>query len=446
MRSFLARAAIMFGALAVLSAQAPAPADRVYEAAKAAFERLDETDRKTIQDALVWTGDYNGVAGGVFGRRTFDAILAVQKRSGAPADGVLDAKTKSAALAAAARERQAAGFEIKADDRAGVRIGVPLRLLREVGAVPGNVPGTRWQSADEKITLDTRSYRPDEQQLPELYERIVGSNVRGRKITYKILRPEFFVVQGETATGKFFIRSDAGAGGVRGFSIGYDKALAPRLDKIVIAVANSFEPFPSATRPSAPAQPQAVSARPAAQGTVLVVAPGKGVTSAAAFAACGDPRVGGRPARLTSSDRASGVALIDIAPDAGRAAVLSRSSGTEGGLVVLARGGGEKPLLVTPGERAGEDRITAALQPGSSGAVAFDRAGAFVGLVTDTSTKPRLIAGIAPPAAYPLASSASIESQTPNVRLQPSQAGGSKSAGEIAAMLAPSLLALECGR
>jgi hypothetical protein len=446
MRSFVARAAVLFLALTVLSAQAPVRVDPVYEAAKAAFERLDEPERKAIQDALVWTSDYNGVVGGVFGRRTFEAILAVQKRLRAPADGILDAKAKGELIAAASRERQAAGFEIKADDRASVRIGVPLRLLREIGAVPGAVPGTRWQSADEKITLDTRSYRPDEQQLPELYERIVGSNVRGRKITYKILRPDFFVVQGETATGKFFIRSDAGAGGVRGFSVGYDKALAPRFDRMVIAIANSFEPFPSAARPSSPAQPQAVSARPAAQGTVLVIAPGKGVTSAAAFAACGDPRVGGRPARLASSDRASGVALIDIAPDAGRAAVLARPSGTQGGLVVLARGGGEKPLLVTPGERAGEGRITAALQPGSSGAVAFDRTGALVGLVTDTSAKPRLIAGVAPPAAYPLASGAIVESLSPDIRLPSSPAGESQSAGEIAARLAPSLLALECGR
>ena len=67
----------------------------------------------------------------------------------------------------------------------------------------------------------------------------------GRKITYKLLRPDFFVVTGETATGRFYRRLAAGPDGLRGFSIGYDKALAADLDRLVIAIAASFEPFPT---------------------------------------------------------------------------------------------------------------------------------------------------------------------------------------------------------
>ena len=55
---------------------AGAPADPAFEAAKATFEALPEADRKAVQDALVWTGDFNAVVSGAFGRRTFEALNA----------------------------------------------------------------------------------------------------------------------------------------------------------------------------------------------------------------------------------------------------------------------------------------------------------------------------------------------------------------------------------
>lgn len=56
----------------------PKPAtapDTVFDAAKAAYESLPEPDRKALQDALVWTGDYNSVITGTYGRRTHDALI-----------------------------------------------------------------------------------------------------------------------------------------------------------------------------------------------------------------------------------------------------------------------------------------------------------------------------------------------------------------------------------
>ena len=80
-----------------LLAQAPAappaaPAlDPAVAASKSAFERLDEAERKTIQNELIWTGDFNGVAGGEFGKRTYDAMLAFERRTRSPAaDGILN--------------------------------------------------------------------------------------------------------------------------------------------------------------------------------------------------------------------------------------------------------------------------------------------------------------------------------------------------------------------
>ena len=60
---------------------AAAPADPAFEGAKAAFEALPEPERKAIQDALVWTGGFNAVVSGAFGRRTFEALNAYRART-----------------------------------------------------------------------------------------------------------------------------------------------------------------------------------------------------------------------------------------------------------------------------------------------------------------------------------------------------------------------------
>ncbi len=66
--------------------------------------------------------------------------------------------------------------------------------------------GSRWQSPDGKITLDTRAFKDGETDLPALYERNLAIQSPGRQVAYKVLRPDFFVVSGETATGKFYTR------------------------------------------------------------------------------------------------------------------------------------------------------------------------------------------------------------------------------------------------
>ncbi|MFD1355768.1 peptidoglycan-binding protein, partial [Methylorubrum suomiense] len=81
---------------AVPTPKPAAPAlDPTFEAARSAFEALLEPERRAVQDALVWTGDYNGVTTGGFGRRTFDGIATYQRRTGAPPTGQLAAPERA---------------------------------------------------------------------------------------------------------------------------------------------------------------------------------------------------------------------------------------------------------------------------------------------------------------------------------------------------------------
>jgi hypothetical protein len=79
------------------------------------------------------------------------------------------------------------------------------------------------------------------------------------------------VVAGETPTGKFYMRYATGPSGIRGFSVGYDKSAAPDFERALIAVSNSFQPFPDPARMAAGAAAAAVAAPPAAPGPQAAV-------------------------------------------------------------------------------------------------------------------------------------------------------------------------------
>jgi hypothetical protein len=387
-----------------------AQADPAFEAAKMAFEALPEADRKAVQDALVWTGDFNAVVSGAFGRRTFEALNAYRVRTGG-ADP-LDPRGRAGLLAAGAAARTAARFRIAPDSGTGAVMGVPEHLLAKRTALPA---GTRWQSPDGRVTLETRAFPPGTETLDTLFEKATAP-LPNRRITYRLRRPDAVVVTAEAGPGLSYVRYAAGPQGVRGFLFGYDRALAPEVDRLVIAVANAFEPFPGPAPPAptgpVPAGPGVAavtrSAGPStatdspapAAGAGLAVAPGRVVTASSALEGCAQPRLGGVPARVLATDP-SGLALLEAAavPAPHRPALRIDAVPDAAGVVALAPGG--DGILAAPGETRGGD-VIAALQPGSAGAPVLDRAGALVGLVARYPAAPRRVAGIVPPARLPL--------------------------------------------
>ena len=259
---------------------------------------LPEASRKAVQEALVWLGLYVGVNDGDFGKRTRDAILAFQASLKAPADGTLSAPELKALLAAAQKAREAAGFQVVSDPKTGARIGAPLKLMSAL-------PGARLDFAANA-----------DADLGALYMRLSAATPV-RKIAYKAIKPDaFFVVSGQDGPVKFYTRFDKNPGAsppIRGFTFAYPASQTAALDRIAIAIANSFEPFPgsagapaanaAAPSTSSPAPPPPVP-QPAA--TALVVAPGKALTALKADG-CPNPTVAGKPVRIERADAATGL-------------------------------------------------------------------------------------------------------------------------------------------
>jgi peptidoglycan hydrolase-like protein with peptidoglycan-binding domain len=412
---------------------APSADDAAMAAQKAAFLALPEASRKAAQDALVWLGLYVGVNDGDFGKRTRDAILAFQASLKAPADGTLSAPELKALLAAAQKARDAAGFQVVSDPKTGAKIGAPLKLLSALA-------GARLDFASSADT-----------DLAALYARLSAATPT-RKIAYKAIKPDaFFVVSGQDGPVKFYTRFDKSATAtppLRGFTFAYPASRTAALDRIAIAIANSFKPFPesagapaaNAGAPSAssPTPPPAVP-QPAA--TALVVAPGKALTALKADD-CPHPTVAGKPVRIERADAATGLAILtgDFASTGG----APRLGLPAQDLVVLGFDGSRlaaSSASFTGGEAA--PVVTAAVDKGASGGPVFDRRGALVGLVAPIAGEPKRVGGLALAAPHPLIAPDALRAFL-GASEPASEGAASLSAGDIAARERKALVAVFC--
>ncbi|HEV2508556.1 trypsin-like peptidase domain-containing protein [Bosea sp. (in: a-proteobacteria)] len=447
----------LIGTVAILAclgtAQAQQPADPRLAAATQAYAALPEAERKAIQADLIWTGHLNSAATGNFGPLTFRAVNGFKAGRGQP-DGQLTPAERQELARIAKTARDAAGFAVITDQSTGVRIGIPQKLLPKREATPAG--GSRWQSGDGKITLDV-SAGPATEPLQAIFERAIAVNPNiQRKVTYKLLQPNFFVVAGETPTGKFFRRQALGPSGLRGFSVGYDKGVSATFDKVVTAIADSFEPFPSgaAPTPAAPGAPAVASvpAQPATErfGVGLVVGKELVLTARSAIDPCKGLKVGGRPAKLRVQDQASGLALLDVPGLASGAVPGLRDAApaAKEAVVVLAYDGtaAARTAVALPGEVM-SDAVLAPLQPGGAGSPVFDRQGRLAGLITANPSDKALIAGVAPQRNYAIASVAQLKAVLEKADAKPAAApaGGELSTGAIAEAAGKSVVPVACG-
>ncbi len=482
-------ALILFSALAVLPsatlAQAPAAApnaapaarpapapDPRLVAAQQAFEALPEVERKAIQQDLGFATAFNGAALGTFGPLTFNAIQKFEREQKLTVDGILSPEERKQLASIAGNARRALRFAVLDDARTGAKIGVPQNVF--VKRETNNAGGSRWQTADGKATLDT-IVAPAGETLQALYDKATAV-VPNRKVTYKLLRPDFFVVTAETATGKSYRRMTLGPdGAIRGFAVGYDKGIATELDKLTIAVANSYDAFPAPATATAAARPGLGNVAAAAAGiaagaaagaaatatptqpaaprerlaTGLLLEGGQILTASAGVRECRTLTAGPRrqPARVVASDEASGLALLR-ADGLPRAQVMTAATAPKAEEALTAIGlswsGGQPAGVFAEAIATGNGRIAAPLQPGGAGAALFDGAGALAGLVTDDPGARRQIAGVAPAARYRMADAEKIAAflQQHNASLGRGEAQTAK--GGVAAARRDAVVGLIC--
>jgi peptidoglycan hydrolase-like protein with peptidoglycan-binding domain len=370
-------------------APAPPSVDSAFDAQKAAFLALPLATRKVAQDALVWLGFYNGSNDGEFGKRTRDSISVWQRSQKQAADGVLSQGQIQALLAAVEKARAAVGFETVDDAKTGARIGAPRKLMAPDGA-----------KLDFVASADV--------DLAALYARL-SVDTPTRKVAYKTMKPNgFFVVTGQDGEAKFYTRYERNENfspQIRGFTFSYPAARAAQFDRIAIAVANSFEAFPTrgegaATAPAPEAATSKPNPPPGPIATAFVVGPGQALTALKPDD-CANPMVDGKPARFERTDAKTGLAILsgDFAPEGKPPGLGSLAPDP----IALSYGGARLAANSASLRGApGRPFVLASLEKSASGAPLFDRRGGLVGIIAPIGQDPKRAADVALAAPYPI--------------------------------------------
>ena len=446
------------------------PVDPKVTAAQAAFEALPEQARIAIQNDLVWTTPFSGAALGTFGRLTYEAISTFQKQANQPVDGILTDKQRITLADASRRARQALLFAIQTDPVTGSGIGIATKLLSKQEKTP---IGSKWSSDNGDVVLETVRTAPDKADMAATFERFVNAATPGRKVTYKLLRPDFFVVTGEMGTKKFYTRFAPTSEGLRGYTLTYEAARSAEIDRVVIAIANTFQPLkqtgqqqqsipqapsanalPSAALSSigAPASPIAQSSTQERLFTATMVAADKALSSAKAVDGCKILTIAGKPVQLLTTDAVGGLSLIGAAGLSPNA-LAWRETELKPGEALFALGfdnSASRKLSLAPGEALkgadGRASLPVALQSGSGGALIADRAGNAAGLVLDLPLANRQIAGVIPLASYVIASSRDIRLflEKNGVKTSAPAFTEARTAGDVATSTGKSVVAVSC--
>lgn len=432
------------------------------DAAQAAFDALPEGVRRQIQDDLIWASNFTATTSGQHGPRTHGAIQNFQRLIRLPQDGILDDAQRKMLTDAANRARAANRVAVQADPRTGASLPIAGTLFTRRETLP---TGTRWESADGSVVLETGLGRGGAEDLPAAFDRFVTLPGPGRRVTYKLLRPDFFVVSGEIGNRNFYVRYAVGPNNLRGYALSYPAARARELERHVIAIANGFQAVPGAPPTSVAANPgvsqlgsamsvntaQAPSPAVLPPGVILtgvVTAPGR-VATAPLAASCGELRINGKPARLTRPGSKDSPAELE--GDTGSArplAALTGKADANGEVVVVGFSAGARPALsVTPA-------FVAALSPGlriamplareGGGSLVLDRQGRLIGMLQAPRAAPRLVAGFVPAPSHGALAAGAMQVSAPPAGTQGDT--NPRTAGAIAASVAPSLVTISCGQ
>lgn len=367
---------------AAMAQQGNVPFPRGYEEAQAAFLALPVEERRAIQSALVWTGDFSAMASGEFGRLTFQGLTNFQRRQGVQrSDAILTPEQRRALTAASNRARTGARFEPTADARTGIRVGLPLAIF-DAPRADGNT-GSRYATRDDRASLETFINPRGERNLDAYFERLRTVQAP-RTVTYSLLRPDFFVITGALdPQRRYYIRVARRGDDLVGYTLVWAPARTPEFDRIVVAVANSFEPAaatPAATpvvaTPQAPPRfPEPTAANVA---TAVVVAPNVALAPTQPLETCRSLTLGTRTARITGRDQASGLATLALEAASTALPLADQVPAVDAPLLFLAHGPGG--LLATPAS-VSADGIVLPVQAGQSGGALLDRRGRLVGVV-----------------------------------------------------------------
>lgn len=195
---------------------------------------------RQIQDALIWTGHYDGLVDGQMGRRTLEAWNAYQRSTGNVTAISPDLVSAHSLLQVAQYQKSRVSFEVTQDPVSRTVLGIPKKLAPLVRIT---TRGTAYSSADTTLKIDSLRFNLEEKSLIQLFDQI-SSNGPIRTVTYsKPPRSGDFAVAGFDNEKQYYFRAIEIADGIIAFSIAYTQSRDAELRPLIAAIASSFKPI-----------------------------------------------------------------------------------------------------------------------------------------------------------------------------------------------------------
>ena len=368
---------------------------------------MTQADRLSIQSDLAWVGIYNGLIDGEASSRMVAAIKTFQKSRGAKQTGVLNQQERSNLSDAARKQRANVGWKHIGDAVTGARLGLPGKLVPKLTSAADR---TTWASSTGTIQISVERRRETGATTATVAAR--ERTADGRKVSYSVVKPDFFVVSGTQGLKKFYVRGQTRGNEARVLTVLYDQATEGTMAPVVVAMSSAFDPF--SEKSGGPPPP------PRVEYSTGVVVNGDGAILASRDAVNGCTSIivhGHGHADRIAQDESSGLALLRIYGASGLNALAMHLSGsaesnvTVTGIADPERQDGHATITsvrataVTSG-----DAVTLSPDPGAgfAGAIAIDDNGVFAGVVR---LKSAIVAGPATaPASASLTSAATVQS------------------------------------
>lgn len=219
-------------------------ADAKKDAAKALptpnYAGMPIAQRAAIQFDLNWTNHYTGPADGDFSDRSINAVKAFQKDRGFRETGMLADNEREALATSAMNRRERVGWRMVEDRVTGAQVGIPTKLASHES--PGR-SGTRWQSAQGQLQIETFRIREPGATLATVFED-QKREPPNRQISTSAMRGNSFVLTGMQGLKYFLVRAEMRDLEIRGITVLYDQAIEETTDYVGLAVLSAFAPFP----------------------------------------------------------------------------------------------------------------------------------------------------------------------------------------------------------
>jgi hypothetical protein len=191
-------------------------------------------DTVAVQDALAWTGFYDGPIDGRSRAALRTSIVRFQRDSGAPPTGRLSPGELDRLLAEGEAARAAAGYEPFTDPDTGITIGIPRALTPEMQR---SDRGTRFSAGDDRVSIEL--IRVEGTTLAG-FKQAIAAGHPDLRVTYTAGARGWYVVTGFVGARQFYARAKLDPPGLVAFAVTYDSALEQRVEPAIVAMSSAF--------------------------------------------------------------------------------------------------------------------------------------------------------------------------------------------------------------